>query len=109
MSVALSNLDRVLWPRSGFTKGDMIEYYARVAPAILPHLARRPLTLWRFPHGVHRRGWWQNECRGAPEWMNVAVLRGQRFCVADDEASLTWLANQGTVELHPFLVRVEAP
>lgn len=107
MSVPLTNLDRVLWPRTGFTKGDLVAYYRAVAPALLPHLERRPLTLWRFPSGVHRRGWWQNECRGAPEWLAVAELRGQRFCVVEDERGLTWVANQGTVELHPFPVRLD--
>ena len=101
-SVELTNLDRVLWPRAGFTKGDLIAYYRSVAPALQPHLRDRPLTLWRFPLGVHERGWWQNECRGAPEWMRTATLGGQRFCVADDVPALVWLANQGTIELHPF-------
>ena len=109
MSVALTNLDRVLWPDAGFTKGDLVDYYRRIAPVLLPHLRGRPLTLWRFPSGVHERGWWQNECRGAPEWMRTAELRGQRFCVAEDEASLVWLANQGTVELHPFPFRLDGP
>jgi bifunctional non-homologous end joining protein LigD len=109
MSVTFSNLDRVLWPETGFTKGDMIEYYRAVAPALVPHLARRPLTLWRFPEGVHRQGFWQNECRGAPEWLATATIRGQRFCVVDDVDSLLWIANLGTVELHPFLFRVEEP
>lgn len=109
MSVALSNLDRVLWPETGFTKGDLVEYYRRIGPVLLPHLADRPLTLWRFPSGVHRRGWWQNECRGAPAWLRVAELRGQRFCVAEDERGLVWLANQGTVELHPFPFRLAEP
>jgi len=107
--VALTNVDRVLWPETGFTKGAMIDYYRAVAPTLLPHLARRPLTLWRFPLGVHERGWWQNECRGAPEWMETATIRGQRFCVANDVRSLVWVANQGTVELHPFLSRVDDP
>ena len=109
MSVGFTNLDRVLWPETGFTKGDMIEYYRAVAPALLPHLAHRPLTLWRFPEGVHRPGFWQNECRGAPEWMQTAEIRGQRFCVVNELDSLLWIANLGTVELHPFLFRVDAP
>ena len=107
--VRLSNLDRVLWPEAGFTKRDLVHYYVAVAPVLLPHIAGRPLTLWRFPQGVHERGWWQNECRGSPEWMRTATVRGQRFCVADDAASLAWLANMGTVELHPFLALASAP
>jgi bifunctional non-homologous end joining protein LigD len=107
--VNLTNLDRVLYPQTGFTKGDLVDYYRRVAPTILPHLAGRHLTLWRFPSGVHERGFWQNECRGAPEWMRTAEIRGQRFCVVEDERSLLWLANLGTIELHPFLALADAP
>ena len=109
VSVPLTNLDRVLWPETGFTKGDLVAYYRAVARVLLPHLRDRPLTLWRYPSGVHRRGWWQNECRGAPSWLRTASLRGQRFCVAEDERALVWLANQGVVELHPFPFRIGAP
>jgi bifunctional non-homologous end joining protein LigD len=109
MTVALSNLDRVLWPEAGFTKGDMIEYYRGVADVLLPHLEGRHLTLWRFPEGVHRKGFWQNECRGAPEWVRTKTVRGQRFCVVDDLDSLLWIANLGTIELHPFPARADDP
>jgi bifunctional non-homologous end joining protein LigD len=109
LSVQLTNLDRVLWPEAQFTKAEMIDYYRRVAPVLLRHLRGRALTMWRFPLGVHERGWWQNECRGAPGWMTTAELRGQRFCVIDDEPSLVWVANQGTVELHPFPALAEQP
>ena len=107
--VRLTNLERVLWPATGFTKGDMVSYYLRAAPWILPHLAGRPLTLWRFPEGVDGPSWWQNECRGSPPWLATAVVRGQRFCLVDDSPSLAWVANLGTVELHPFLARADAP
>jgi bifunctional non-homologous end joining protein LigD len=109
MSVALTNLDRVLWRDTGFTKGDLVAYYREIAPVLLPHLRGRPLTLWRFPLGVHERGFWQNECRGAPDWLRTTEIRGQRFCVVDDERSLIWVANLGTVELHAFPFRVEEP
>jgi bifunctional non-homologous end joining protein LigD len=109
LTVAFTNLDRVLWPQAGWTKRDLVEYYRAAAPALLPHLADRHLTLWRFPEGVHRRGFWQNECRGAPEWMRTAEIRGQRFCVVDSVDSLLWLANLSTVELHPFLATVREP
>ncbi len=109
MSVQLTNLDRVLWPEAGFTKGAMIEYYRRVAHVLLPHLAGRPLTMWRFPLGVHERGWWQNECRGRPPWMATAEIRGQQFCIVDDLPSLVWAANLGAVELHPYLARGDRP
>jgi bifunctional non-homologous end joining protein LigD len=112
--VRLSHLDRVLWPSTGFTKGGMIDYYVRIAPLLLPHLHRRPITMWRYPEGVQAKGWWQNECRGAPDWVPVyeydgADGRHHRHCVVDDVATLLWVGNQGTIELHPFLFRAERP
>jgi bifunctional non-homologous end joining protein LigD len=112
--VALTNLEKVLWPQAGRTKAWLIDYYVRVAPVLLPHLRRRPLTLRRFPEGVAGPSWHQNECRGEPEWLSVFGTSGRsgrplRFCVANDLASLVWLANQGVIELHPFQWRVEAP
>ena len=106
--VALSSLDKVLWPAAGFTKGDMLDYYERVAPVLLPHLRGRPLTLGRFPDGVEGPGFAQTECRGAPDWVATAPLRLRdgtlrNYCVVDDLASLLWVANLGTIELHPFL------
>src|SRR3954465_10110909 len=67
--LTLTSLDRLLWPDEGFTKRDLIAYYAAIAPAIVPQLAGRPLTMARFPHGVDGRGFLQNECRGAPPWL----------------------------------------
>ena len=104
----LTHLDRVLWPSTGFTKGAMLDYYVRVAPVLLPHLRRRPLTMWRYPQGVEAKGWWQNECRGAPDWVplyeyDAADGRHHRHCVIDDVATLMWVGNLGTIELHPFL------
>jgi bifunctional non-homologous end joining protein LigD len=112
--VALTNLDKVLWPATGFTKGGLISYYQDVAPVLIPHLAGRPLTTRRFPDGIDGPSWHQNECRGEPEWFHVLETRGRgnrrlRFCVADDLASLVWLANQAAVELHPFQWTIDAP
>src|SRR3954447_23524122 len=112
MKVELTNLDRPLL--DGFTKRDLIDYYVAVAPAILPHLAGRPLSLVRFPAGLQERGFLQNECRGAPEWMRTATLRLQggrtrRYCVVDDLPSLVWVANLTTVELHPYRFHCERP
>jgi bifunctional non-homologous end joining protein LigD len=112
--VALTNLEKVLWPETGFTKGQMIEYYVAVAPVLLPHLEGRPLTLRRFPDGIGGPSWHQNECQGEPDWFPVYETRGRegrrlRFCMVDGLAALVWLANQAAVELHPFLWRVEAP
>ena len=109
-----SNVDRVLWPATGYTKAQMLDYYRRVAPSLLPHIRDRALTLGRFPTGVHERGWYQTNCRGHPEWLPVQELlgrRGQRMrlCVVNDVASLLWVANQGTIELHPFLAHRQTP
>jgi bifunctional non-homologous end joining protein LigD len=108
MTVQLTNLDRVLWPSIGFTKGQLIEYYAAVADVLLPHIAGRPMTLGRWPGGVDAPGFAQTECRGAPEWVATRQLRlrggGVRhFCLLNDLPSLMWAANLGTIELHPYL------
>ena len=109
----LTSRDKVMWPSTGFTKGDLLDYYARVAAVLLPHLADRPLTLGRFPNGIEERGFAQTECRGSPEWVQTAPIRLRdgrirNFCLARDAASLLWIANLGTVELHTFLASVNA-
>jgi bifunctional non-homologous end joining protein LigD len=113
-TLALTNLEKVLWPQTGTTKAELIEYYVAVAPVLLPHLERRPLTLRRFPDGVDGISWHQNECQGEPEWFPVFETSGRggrrlRFCLVDGLASLVWLANQAAVELHPFLWRTDRP
>jgi bifunctional non-homologous end joining protein LigD len=110
----LSSLDKVMWPAAGFTKGDTIDYYTRVAPVLLPHIAGRALTLGRFPTGVEGAGFAQTECRGRPDWLPTLPLRlrtgeVRNYCVVNDLPSLVWVANQGAIELHPFLARGEEP
>ena len=100
----LSSVDRVVWPETGFTKGNVFDYYTRVAPVLLPHLADRPVTLARFPEGVEGYGWYQTQCRG-PDWMPTRRVGTQDYCVVNDLASLLWLANAGTIEFHPLLSR----
>ena len=104
----LSSLDKVLWPSTGFTKRQLIGFYRAVAPALLPHLRRRPLTLGRGPDGVEGLRWYQTNCRGHPDWIATHDLVGKqgqplRMCVVDDLPSLVWVANLGTLELHPHL------
>lgn len=106
----LTSTDKVLWPATGFTKGDMLDYYRRVAPALLPHVAGRPLTLGRFPSGVDGPGFASTECRGRPDWLPTRRIRLRSgelrdYCVANDERSLLWVANQNAIELHTFLAR----
>ena len=105
--VRLSHLDRVLWPNAGLTKGWLLQSYLSLAPILLPYLHGRPITMWRYPEGVDHDGWWQNECRGSPDWVHVYTYTGKdgrehRHCVIDDVPSLMWLVNLGTIEIHPF-------
>jgi len=107
-ALTLSSLDKVLWPQTGFTKGEMLEYYGAVSPALLPHLHGRPLTMGRFPEGVEGRGFAQNECRGRPDWVATEPIRlrngvVRNYCLVNDLPSLLWVANQGAIELHPYL------
>jgi bifunctional non-homologous end joining protein LigD len=114
-TVLLSNPDKVLFPETGFTKRDLAEYYLAVAPALLPHLAGRPVTLARFPDGVDAPGWYQTNCpSGRPEWLRIAEVRGARgqtlrYCFLDCPAALAWAANAAAIELHPLLATADAP
>ena len=109
-TVRLSNLQRVMWPGTGFTKGEMISYYVDVATALLPHLRQRPLTLKRYPEGVEGPFWFQKQCPGRPEWMATrpvpsVTVEGKilDYCVVNDLPGLVWIVNLGTIELHPLL------
>src|SRR5215213_2044334 len=113
-TIRVTNPDRVLWPRTGTTKRELIGYYLDVAPVLLPHVVGRGLTLGRWPEDVEHTGWLQAECRGRPEWLpvhEVTTRAGGRFgyCMVEDRAGLAWLANLGTIELHPFLARTDRP
>jgi bifunctional non-homologous end joining protein LigD len=111
--LTVSNLDKVLWPAAGYTKGAMLDYYVRVGPTLLPHLSGRPVTLRRFPDGIERAGWYQNDCpAGAPEWIRKQHVvwpsgRTWEFCALSDLPTLVWVANMATVELHPFFLRAD--
>lgn len=109
-AVVVSNPGKVLWPDAGFTKADLVAYYRAAAAAILPHVAGRPVTLRRFPDGVEGWGWYQTNCRSAPEWVATASVPGRagtvfRMCLLETSDTLAWAANMGTIELHPLLAR----
>jgi bifunctional non-homologous end joining protein LigD len=109
--LSLSNLDKVMYPAVGFTKGQVIDYYTRVAPALLPHLRDRPLTLKRYPNGVEGGHFYEKQCPShRPDWVRSAPveLRSKtiQFCVCDDLPTLVWLANLADLELHPSLSEV---
>jgi bifunctional non-homologous end joining protein LigD len=110
--LSLSNLDKVLYPGPGFTKGQVIDYYTRVAPALLPHLRGRPLTLKRYPNGVEADYFYEKQCPShRPEWVATAAIpTGSKtidFCLADDLPTLVWLANLADLELHTSLSLAE--
>lgn len=110
--IALSHLDRVLFPKQGLTKGDLIEYYRRIAPVALPHLAERPLTLQRFPEGIRGEGFFQKHLPDHfPDWFARAELpkEGGRmtYAVLSNAASLVYVANQGCITPHIGLSRVD--
>ncbi|MEO6088375.1 MAG: DNA ligase D [Umezawaea sp.] len=106
----LSNLDKVLYPEVGFTKAEVIDYYSRIAPFLLPHLADRPVTFIRFPNGVGGQQFFQkNVPQGAPGWVRTARLAGTgsrgggetvEYALIDDLAALVWAANLAALELH---------
>lgn len=112
--IRVSNPDRVLWPETGFTKAAMLDYYLAVADTMLPYLRGRGITLRRFPEGVDGPGWYQANCRGRPPWVSTFDVIGKageslRYCRVEEPATIAWLANLGTIELHPFLALAERP
>ncbi len=109
----LTNWDKVLFPATGFTKGDLIAYYARIAPVVVPHLHDRPLTLKRYPNGVDQPYFYEKQSPShRPEWVQTARIGAVNYTLAQDRATLIWLANLADVELHTslaFAARPERP
>ena len=114
----LTNLDKVLYPEVGFTKGEMVDYYARVGPVMVTHLAGRAVTLRRFPEGVDDldAAFFEKRCpKHRPKWVKTAkVEAGPRagsieFCVCDSLTTLIWMAQLAAIELHPSLSKSRAP
>ncbi len=109
--VPVTNLDKVLFPDTGFTKGQLIDYYARIAPAMLPHVADRPLTMKRYPDGVDGKFFFEKHVPShAPRWVKTATVPSERqgeitYAVVSDLPSLVWAANLGTIEFHVPLWR----
>jgi bifunctional non-homologous end joining protein LigD len=105
----------VLWPKAGFSKGEAIDYYARVAETILPHLAGRPLTRVRFPDGTESQRFYEKRAPShTPDWVRKAPIEMGRaglldFIVCDDRATLIWLAQLAALELHPSLSMADDP
>lgn len=108
----LTNLDKVLYPKAGFTKGEMVDYYAKVAPAIVPHLSGRAVTLRRFPEGVDDldSAFFEKRCpKHRPKWVKTTRVKAGpnagdiEFCVCDGLPTLVWMAQLAAIELHPSL------
>lgn len=114
----VTNLDKVLYPETGFTKGEVIDYYARIAPTMLTHLAHRCVTLRRYPNGVDGQSFFEKRCPShRPEWVEVAIGPGDRngtveYCLFDERAAVVWAGNLAALELHTPMARahdLEAP
>jgi len=106
----LTNLEKVLYPATGFTKGQVIDYYARIAPVLAPHLAGKPLTLKRYPSGVDQEFFFEkNATKHRPGWVKTAPIwsegnqREINYILANDLTTIVWLANLAAIELHPSL------
>ena len=108
--IPVSNLDKILYPSAGFTKGQVIDYYIRIAPVLLPHLKDRPLTLKRYPNGVTAPFFYEKRCPShRPSWVKTAPVWSEHnreninFCVVNDVETLVWAANLADLELHTYL------
>ena len=116
--VVLSNLDKVLYPATGFTKGQVLDYYTRIAPVLLPHLSDRAITRKRYPDGVQGQVFFEkNAPRGTPAWVRTETLPSPGsskdretidYVVVQDLATLVWTANLAALELHTHQWRVGA-
>jgi len=107
--ITFSNVDKVFFPEAGYTKGDIIQYYASVAPLLLPHLEGRPLSMSRYPDGITGQSFYEKRAPGhQPDWMRTAPVDSDSqggvidFLLADSEEALMWFANMGCIEFHPF-------
>ena len=115
----LSNLDKPFWPDEGITKGDLIDYYRRVASALVPHLRDRPFTMRRYPDGAYGKAFFQKDAPShMPDWIRtfttpVSTRDGKEkvvdFPVVNDELALLWMANMGCIDMNPWYSRVDKP
>lgn len=108
--LTLTNLDKVLYPATGFTKGQVIDYCARIAPVLLPHLKDKPLTMKRYPGGVNEEFFFEkNAPKHRPDWVKTAPIwsygnkRNVNYILCNNLATLVWIANLASLELHPSL------
>lgn len=107
-----TNIEKIYWPREGYTKGDLLEYYKAVSVFLLPHLKDRPMTLVRFPDGIEGKSFFQKEAPDfTPEWISTATVEHSdkvvHYLLIQDLHSLVYAVNLGAIELHPFLSRYQ--
>ncbi len=112
-TLKVTNLDKVMYPATGFTKRDVIEYHVGIAPVLLGHLEGRPLTRIRFPNGVEDKSFFEKQCPShRPDWVQTAAVHLSKktvdFCVCEDLPTLVWLANLAALELHTSMHRADA-
>jgi len=107
--LTLSNVDKVFFPDTGYTKGDLIQYYVSVAPLLLPHLEGRPISMSRYPDGITGSSFYEKRAPGhQPDWMRTTPVPSDSeggiidFLLADSAEALMWFANMGCIEVHPF-------
>ena len=107
--VRVSNLDKVFWPSTGTTKGQMLDYYIKISPLLLPCLRGRLISMQRFPDGAESAGFYQKNCpANAPEWVRTFALKRKggkqtNYVLVEDMPTLVWLVNLGVIEFHPWL------
>jgi bifunctional non-homologous end joining protein LigD len=117
-TLSLSNLDKILYPDVGFTKGEVIDYYTRIAPVLLPHMDGRALTVIRYPNGIEAHSFFEkNAPRGTPDWVRTVRLPAPGstknretidYIVVEELATLVWLANLAALEMHTHQWRVDS-
>lgn len=111
--VRLTNLNKVFWPTLGFTKGDLLEYYLRVSPVLVPHLQNRAMVMKRYPHGIEGEYFFMKRAPAhRPEWVRICSIEHASksiidFAVIDDAASLLWVVNLGSIDLNPWYARCD--
>lgn len=113
--LAVSNLGKVLYPKAGFTKGQVIDYYIGISPVLLPHLKNRPITLKRYPDGVEGFFFYEKQCPShRPAWVKTTEVPSRRdagkidYCMINELPALIWAVNLADLELHTFLHRAPA-
>src|SRR5262249_53931300 len=112
--IEFTNLDKVFWPEDGYTKGDLIDYYDKVSPYLIPHLLDRPLVLERFPNGIHGQSFYQKDAPDhTPDWIRTQeiwsedVERHIRYFIGADREQLLYIANSGNIQHNPWMSRIQ--